>query len=107
MRSFQQRIRDLEAKLVTQLSDLGDRDSEIARLKRCVEEAERATSRKKSELTSARKMVAYQDAKIAKLLDQAMEAAQNDKRIEKLRIEKLKKTRTRPTVSIHSAFCYF
>jgi len=110
MRSPQQWIRDLEAKLVTQQSDLGARDSEIARLKRRIEEAERAIARKQRELTSTVKIVEYQDAKIAKLqlsIAQANEMAQHDKRNEKLRIEKLKKTRTRPTVSIQPAFCYF
>jgi len=110
MRSPQQWIRDLEAKLVTQQSDLGARDSEIARLKRRIEEAERAIARKQRELTSTVKIVESQDAKIAKLqlsIAQANEMVQHDKRNEKLRIEKLKKTRTRPTVSIHPAFCYF
>ena len=107
MRSPQQRI---EAKLVTLQSDLGARDSEIARLKHCIEKAEYAISCKQCELTSTVKIVESQDAKIAKLqscIAQADEMAQHDKHNEELRIEKLEKTQTRPTVSIHPAFCYF
>lgn len=141
MRSSQQRIKDLEARFITQQTDLSACDSEIARLNLRIEEAARAKCRKQSELTSAVNKVASQDAEIAELQSRIEEAeranrykqreliittellesqdakiadlrsrlaraalvAQYDKRI----IEKPRKTRMRPTVSTHLAFCYF
>lgn len=112
MPSSQHRIRDLDAKVVAQHTELGTCDSEIALLKRRIEEVERAHSRKQRELTSAVKRLASQDAEIANLRREktrAMDAARIDKRtIDKLVAERsLWKKRTRPTVSIHSVFCYF
>ena len=135
MRSSQQRIRDLEAKLITQQTDLSAYDSEIAQLKLRIEEATRAKCRKQSELTSAVNMVASQGAKIAELQSRIEEVERTnrykqhelkittkllesqDAKIATLKssralydkriIEKLKKTQMRPTVSIHLAFCYF
>ena len=110
IQSSHQQIKYLEATLSAQHADLSDRDSEIARLKRRIEEAERANARKQTELNSALNIVASKDAEIANLrwiIAEDRKVAKDDRALMESRLQKLRKTRTRPTVSIHSTFCYF